>query len=356
MASTVDTEAEESIASAQKVNSGAYQSLHNSQMFSDGLSFSGHERDMVWINAGGSFADLSALSGADSPNDGRAVITCDFDDDGDVDLFVHNIQRERHGLYRNDLSLGDGFLKLRLRGTGGNAEAVGATVVVNGPAGEVAQVLSRGGGFVTCQAPELVFGLGAAERASVDVIWPGGVRESFGELARGSRALLVEGRGEPELRDGAAKRLPDPLPPGLLVQEGDLLPRLAVRTAGGERAVLDVREIGGGKPVLLNLWASYCAPCVREIPDLQKIDDGGEQRVVAISMDAPGDVALAEQRLEQRGGGYPAYYLGARAKPADDAVPLEELVDLARLPIPTTLVLSPEGRVETILRGPLKAD
>ena len=124
--------------------------------------------------------------------------------------------------------------------------------------------------------------------------------------------------------------------------------------ADGNPQVLDVREVGGGKPVMLNLWASYCTPCVHEIPDLQAVDDGGAQRVVAISMDAPGQVVDAEDWLDTRGGKYPAYYLGARAQ--GDAVPAEELVDLDRLPLPTTLILDADGRVETILRGPIRED
>ena len=37
-------------------------------------------------------------------------------------------------------------------------------------------------------------------------------------------------------------------------------------------------------------------------------------------------------------------------------VGLESLIDLERLPIPTTLVLSPEGLVERIIRGPLREE
>ncbi len=353
MASTIDVEKEAGVATAQEVNSQAYLSLHNGQMFTDGLSFSGHERDKLWLNTGAGFADLSALSGTDSPNDGRAVIACDFDDDGDVDLFVHNIQRERHGLYRNDVG-GEGFVKVRLRATSTNPEAVGAIVVLTGPHGPTAQVLSRGAGFVSCQAPELVFGLGGQEAAELEVIWPGGVRESFGSVGAGARVELVEGSGEGEPLAARPRVLPDPLPPGLRLEEGDVVPKLAVLDADGNPRVLDVRAVGDGKPVMLNFWASYCDPCVKEIPDLQAIDDKGEQRVVAISMDAPGQVATAESLLARRGGSYPAYYLGAKAD--GDAVPVEELVDLLRLPLPTTLVLSAEGRVETILRGPIRED
>ena len=357
VASTIDVTAEDSITSAQEVNSGDYQTLHNGQIFKDGLSFSGNERNCVWLNTGQAFADLSALSGADSPNDSRAAIACDFDDDGDVDLFVHSIQRERHGLYRNDLDLGERYLKVRLRGTASNPEAVGAIVVVEGPVGlggATAQVLSRGGGFVTCQAPELVFGLGGAEEAEVSVIWPGAKRESFGVQAAGSRIELVEGASTAKSFAANPRRLPNPLPRGLLLAEGDIVPVLAVKNGKGERVDLDLRAVADGKPLMVNFWASFCAPCVAEIPVLSAIMDKGEVRVVAVSMDAPDDVALARSLLKKHGATYESFYLGGRA--AGDTVAIEDLVDLRRLPIPTTLILSAEGRVETILRGPIKGE
>ncbi len=45
-----------------------------------------------------------------------------------------------------------------------------------------------------------------------------------------------------------------------------------------------------GKPTLINLWATWCGPCVAEMPTLDKLaaDHGGALRVVTISQDAPG--------------------------------------------------------------------
>jgi thiol-disulfide isomerase/thioredoxin len=50
-------------------------------------------------------------------------------------------------------------------------------------------------------------------------------------------------------------------------------------------------EAFAGKPTLVNLWASWCAPCVKELPTLDRLAQaqGGKLNVVAISqdMDAP---------------------------------------------------------------------
>ena len=40
-----------------------------------------------------------------------------------------------------------------------------------------------------------------------------------------------------------------------------------------------------GSPVLLNLWASWCAPCVKELPTLDKLAQSQRVRVLAISQD-----------------------------------------------------------------------
>ena len=51
---------------------------------------------------------------------------------------------------------------------------------------------------------------------------------------------------------------------------------------GGEMSLADFK----GTPVLVNLWATWCAPCVKELPTLDKLASSGTIQVLAVSQDS----------------------------------------------------------------------
>ena len=341
----------------QEVGSDAYVSRHMRQITEGGRSFSGNERDKLFLNRGdGTFADCSDLSASDDPNDGRGVIAADFDDDGDVDMFIHHTQRERHTLQRNELGEGDGFLKVRLRATTAQYEAIGAIVTVHGPHGPVANLMSRGAGFVSCQAPELVFGLGDAEGARVEVRWVGGAKEDFGVVPAGSRVLLVEGSGAPEAFEARPRPLPDPLPLGLNIEMGKDIGELLMMDDKGEVEAVNVGALAGDGELWINFWASYCAPCVAELPLLDEIDGTKGRRVLLVSADAPGDIERAQEIAAERAPSLMRYFIATDCEETENAKMLSALVDLERLPIPTTLVFDSDGELTRVIRGPVEEE
>jgi len=250
-----------------------------------------------------------------------------------------------------------------LQATTGQYEAIGATVVVETTHGPVAQVLTRGAGFVSCQAPELVYGMGGTDAAHVTVHWPGGTTESFGKIAKNSRVLLVEGTGKSTPIATAARTLPDPLPRGLRIRIGETVPTFVARDIDGNQVDVDVRALGQGRKVYLNFWATFCSSCLAEMGDLTHVhEQDADVRVIGVAMDAPGStsdkdaavLALIARRFDKAGGKFPTFAHLPDA-PTDNFT-IESIVDLERLPIPTTLVLSPEGVVIDIIRGPIKID
>ena len=84
-------------------------------------------------------------------------------------------------------------------------------------------------------------------------------------------------------RDGACQSMaPDPLPAEL---QGQPTPDFQLPDANGK--IVSLRQ-QLGHPVLLNFWATWCPPCVDEVPSLEDLArriDGTDLRMLAVSVD-----------------------------------------------------------------------
>lgn len=120
-------------------------------------------------------------------------------------------------------------------------------------------------------------------------------------------SLLTSGPG-PLLRTDVGQRLLGTVlsarrpasPRGLPVaREGQRIPTLSLPDLQGRRVALPMAY--SGRPLLINLWASWCAPCIREMPDLEAFSreqgPNGVQ-VVGIALDDPAAVRLFLGRVE----------------------------------------------------------
>jgi thiol-disulfide isomerase/thioredoxin len=67
---------------------------------------------------------------------------------------------------------------------------------------------------------------------------------------------------------------------------GTAIPALSFADPAGR--MLDLAALDG--PVLINLWATWCGPCVKEMPQLDALADAleGEVRVITVSQDVRG--------------------------------------------------------------------
>lgn len=325
-----------------------YQMEHARLIFDEGLSFSGFERNKVFLGREGMrYLDVSDVSGADSELDCRATLVADFDDDGDADLFVNSIQRELHLLYRNDLGTGPDrrFVKVRLRATSGHPDAIGATVRLRTPSGIQAQVLSCGTGFESQNALELIFGLGSHEEGSISVHWPGRAIESFGKVPASGRYRLVEGSGQPEPYAARTFAFGEPLPPGLRIAPGDSPGTLKGLTLEGQPRPV---ELGEGRRTLLNFWATTCRSCVQELPLLDELGRRPDLDVIAISLDPPS----ASEEVSKLWSRLSLTLPVARLTAAE----ADRLFDLSRLPIPLSIIVDGSGKIERIIQGKIRPD
>ena len=126
---------------------------------------------------------------------GRGGAFADFDNDGDVDILVTNLNA-RPVLLRNDLDNGNHWIVLRLVATKGNRDALGARVTVRAGDREWTRVRHAPSGYLTQSDPRLHFGLGdVSEIDSLEIVWPDGQRETFSGIGVDGIRTLTQGKG-----------------------------------------------------------------------------------------------------------------------------------------------------------------
>jgi enediyne biosynthesis protein E4 len=144
----------------------------------------------------GTFVELGAEAGPGiaTPHCGRGSAFGDFDNDGDMDVLVMNVN-EPPSLLRNDAPAGNRWIKIRLEGTKSNRSAIGARVLARyGGKVQVQEVLSQAG-FLSANDPRLHFGIGAASAADLEIHWPLGLVEKYPALAANQLVTIREGQG-----------------------------------------------------------------------------------------------------------------------------------------------------------------
>lgn len=100
---------------------------------------------------------------------------------------------------------------------------------------------------------------------------------------------------------------------------------------------------GGGKPVVVNLFASWCGPCIEEMPDFERVHQavGDEVTIAGLAVRNPPDDALGI--VEQTGVTYPTF--------GDEDDQASSLFDVVNMP--TTIFLDADGTVLDVHSGKL---
>ena len=133
-----------------------------------------------------------------------------------------------------------------------------------------------------------------------------------------------------------------PMAAFLVKAERPSVPDLAFKDSSGSEIKLSKWQ---GRVVLLNLWATWCAPCRKEMPALnavQKQLGSKDFEVVALSVDRKG-LAASSAFLKETGADSLGLYADETAKSLDD---------LQALGLPVTLLIDRKGREIGRLLGP----
>lgn len=165
-----------------------------------------------------------------------------------------------------------------------------------------------------------------------------------GRAARpGRRSLLIGAATLPALLAPRKPRAADLPPPDSIapLAQPEALPDLAVTglAGGGHIKLSDFR----GRPVVLNFWATWCVPCVVELPELDALAATG-LAVLAISADRGGAATVTPFLARQP---QPPAHLRVALDPRSTAVEAARVVGF-----PTTLIVDAAGRLRARLEGP----
>lgn len=113
-------------------------------------------------------------------------------------------------------------------------------------------------------------------------------------------------------------------------------------TLDGERTSLSEFE---GKTIFMNLWATWCPPCIAEMPNIQRLyDDIADENIVFVMASLDQEPQKARDFIARKGFTFPVYSVLAKPRIYDSSV------------VPTTYVISPKGDIVMEHRGMAKYD
>lgn len=121
------------------------------------------------------------------------------------------------------------------------------------------------------------------------------------------------------------------------------VPTLTIATVDGGEYDLAARR---GKWVVVNFWATWCSPCLKEMPELSALDAMREHiEVVGLAYEEIEADAM-KAFLEEHPVVYPVAILDVYDPPADFATPRG---------LPMTYLIAPDGKVARQFLGPVTA-
>ena len=145
---------------------------------------------------GGRFEELidEAGPGIATPHSSRGCAFGDFDNDGDIDVLVMNMN-EPVSLLRNEMQGGGNWLKVHLTGARSNRSAIGARIKVRAQGFQQTQEVMSQSSFLSVNDRRIHFGLGKLSSVDVEILWPSGTKQTFANQAVNHLLRIHEASG-----------------------------------------------------------------------------------------------------------------------------------------------------------------
>jgi thiol-disulfide isomerase/thioredoxin len=130
---------------------------------------------------------------------------------------------------------------------------------------------------------------------------------------------------------------------GVAQAEPAKMPTLSIKTLDGGTFDLAAER---GKWVIVNFWATWCSPCIKEMPDISKFV-ASRSDVSAIGLAFGGEeIGDVTSFLEKHPVKYPIANVPLESPPKDFGAPKG---------LPTTFLIAPDGRLAKKFTGPITA-
>jgi tetratricopeptide (TPR) repeat protein len=360
-------------------------------MLEEGRSYSGFERNCVFLNLGSSsgtkeplFANISGASGLDVIDDGRSIAVVDWDFDGKLDFWISNRTAPRLRLQHNRSLFPNSFVALKLNGKTCNRDAIGArvelTLVNRGSeprkvieTRKLHKTVRAGEGFLAQSSSWVHFGIPAGfEVAGMSVRWPerDAALESIDGVAGNHFFRVKQGSGKAEKWQAPEISLAElpPQPAGKrpsetvrIVMASPLpLPECSYLDLAGRKIVLSKTK----QLTLINLWATWCAPCVNEMTGWARKEEHLDKlgiRILALSVDKPNETVgrrakIVKPFLKRLKFPFEAGLAGPEFLHVLEVAGRAQLDKYEAFPIPSSLLLDASGRIAIIYKGPIEVE
>ena len=135
------------------------------------------------------------------------------------------------------------------------------------------------------------------------------------------------------------------------IEEGELAPDFVISDfEGARRRLSDFR----GKVVYLNFWATWCTPCLFELPEIQELQDRNPTNVVVVAVNRRESLNKAEswlRGLPRTDGGKGVSFAVNGLDPNDS---LYERYVRLKPAMPVSVFINPQGEISAVYNGAIR--
>ena len=339
-----------------------------------GHSFSGRERNCAFLNMGnGKYANISSVSGLDLIDDGRALAHCDWDWDGKPDFWTTNRTGPRIHFLHNQMESSNNFISIRLKGTKSNRDAIGARIelIIGKGHPPIIKTLQGGSGFLSQSSKWLHFGIAKVDSIeAIKVNWPGAEPEMFSGLKANNFYIITQGNPAPSLFIPPAPRVPltdtgtvkiQPQRNARVVVLNPVpMPEITYVNSRGKTVSLDEHR---GRPLLINLWTTWCPNCREEMLRWRHDKDKFSASAIPI-ISLCADEPIAEESKDHArilatanaiNYPFPVGRIKRRSLETLNVLQKSFIGKQSDLPLPSSLLIDAKGNLAVIYKGPVSA-